>query len=261
MKRNKLLALLTSGLLTAVSIPNFFVSAYGGFYDNPHVKIWTGYDVEGCWKISTGCIDSTGGYKKNDEGKYVYVNGEINDRIAEYPKGDIDMDGVLTEHDIILFTHAFYVPLTEPNPLENPDVFFYGADFEEYTGGDEMLIFCQMFLADVNEDGIVNLEDLELLKESVQYKAGDVNQDGEITVDDASLILNEYAKKSAGLGETFTEEQKNLADMNGKLFKTNADKVDSATVDNASSVLERYARQAAGLPAVEGDSVLANYLG
>ena len=252
MRINKILSFLTSGIIAISSIPVSFATA-GSF--GKHVIFETGLGVEGYWNVRIGFRDGTSGYENGE-----YVSGEISDMISKYPKGDIDMDGILTEHDIILFTHAFYVPLTEPNPKDNPDTFFYGLDYENNIE-DDSTIFAQMFLADINEDGIVDIKDLELLKESVKYKAGDVNQDGEVTVDDASLILNEYAKKSAGLEETFTEEQKNLADMDGKRCKINADKVDYATVDNASSVLERYARQAAGLPAIEGDSVLADYLG
>ena len=275
MNKNKFVAILMSGVTAMASIPTisaFADEAHLGYkMDWSYMTSHGGYDNYVNEVLSSNYIYDSGevffNFTKDDRywpGRVGYILNDVKKELyTNYKLGDIDMDGVVTEHDLSILLNAFFVPKTEPKPTFSPTTI--AAIFNpEYLEGEEDKtadLFKQLYLADMNLDGTVDEEDIDILNHLIEYKVGDVNQDGEVTVDDASLILTEYAKKSAGLEETFTEEQKNLADMNGKLFKTNADKVDAATVDNASSVLERYARQAAGLPAIEGDSVLADYLG
>ncbi|MBQ8824496.1 MAG: hypothetical protein IJZ64_04610 [Ruminococcus sp.] len=275
MNKNKFLAILMSGVTAMASIPAIsafadeahlgykmdwdYMEKYAGGYDNYVNEVLSNYTHDDGQILFNFTKDDRYwagrvGYILNDVKKELYTN---------YKLGDIDMDGVVTEHDLSILLNAFFVPKTEPKPTFSPTtiVGIFNPEYLESEEDKTADLFKQLYLADMNLDGIVDEEDIDILNHLIEYKVGDVNQDGEVTVDDASLILNEYAKKSAGLEETFTEEQKNLSDIDGKRCKINADKVDYATVDNASSVLERYARQAAGLPAIEGDSVLVDYLG
>lgn len=276
MNKNKFIAILMSGVTVVTSIPAIsafadeshlgykmdwdYMEKYAGGYDNYVKEVLSNYTYDDGQVLFNFTKDDrywpgrVGYILKNDVKKELYTT---------YKLGDIDMDGVVTEHDLAILLNAFFVPKIEQKPTFSPTtiVSIFNPDYLKDEKDRTADLFKQLYLADMNLDGIVDEEDIDILNHLIEYKVGDVNQDGEVTVDDASLILNEYAKKSAGLEETFTEKQKNLADMNGKRCKINTDKVDSATVDNASSVLERYARQAAGLPAIEGDSVLADYLG
>lgn len=67
---------------------------------------------------------------------------------------------------------------------------------------------------------------------------GDADLNGDISVDDASTVLTMYARKSAGLCNTFRSQQKAAADM---------DMSCSISVDDASRILDYYAKKAAGL--------------
>ena len=101
-----------------------------------------------------------------------------------YALGDVDMDGVVTNDDATMISRYVlgYITLTEE----------------------------QLKLADVNEDGVVDLTDVtKLYNEKQIYVLGDVDMDGVVTNDDATMI-SRYV-----LGYiTLTEEQLKLADVN-----------------------------------------------
>ncbi len=101
-----------------------------------------------------------------------------------YALGDVDMDGVVTNDDATMISRYVlgYITLTEE----------------------------QLKLADVNEDGVVDLTDVtKLYNEKQIYVLGDVDMDGVVTNDDATMI---YRYVLAYI--TLTEEQLKLADVN-----------------------------------------------
>ena len=114
-----------------------------------------------------------------------------------YALGDVDMDGVVTNDDATMISRYVlgYITLTEE----------------------------QLKLADVNEDGVVDLTDVtKLYNEKQIYVLGDVDMDGVVTNDDATMI-SRYV-----LGYiTLTEEQLKLADVNedGTVDQADADKL------------------------------------
>lgn len=281
MKKNKILSIVCSAFITTTIIPFSSVNAVDtSFLNNIFKPINDEIDISklsqdefidiarkyplhsvtikltefpGYWDASSlsggyGILDTT----KDEIKKY-----------CPYGPGDLDMDGIVTQHDVQIFIQTFYVPKAELKPTENPKSLFYYLDSEDKES--KHLAWLKLtYLADVTGNGIIDANDLSWISKEAEennYKLGDVNMDGEVNVDDASCVLTEYAKKSAGLETTFTEQQKNIADVRGNILIKKSEDDISVTVDDASAILERYARQAAGLPAIEGDSVLADYLG
>ena len=69
-------------------------------------------------------------------------------------------------------------------------------------------------------------------------KWGDINEDGVVDVEDAVLVLTAYAKKAAGRENSLRYWQLIQGDVNGTL--------DDLTVEDAVTILTYYAKQAAG---------------
>ncbi|MBQ8823730.1 MAG: hypothetical protein IJZ64_00690 [Ruminococcus sp.] len=241
MRKNKLFALLISGLMAISAMPVISASAewVGGSF----------YAPEGCWAYGyNGCM-----LKDISEGKaFIEVKGIDN------PAGDIDMDGVVTEHDAALLARCFYVKTSERAPMENPNVFL---SFMYLNNNNDNAIYSliQSALADANEDGKVDYTDIEAILEKSEYKIGDVNMDGKVNIDDASLLLKESTNISIGNSGTFTEVQKNLSDMTADFYKLNEEKSNVETIDNASYILKRYARECIELPSFVHEDVLHCY--
>ena len=153
----------------------------------------------------------------------------------EYALGDIDMDGVITEHDAAIL----YRILDEETGVIEPG-YRYSNDASKETA--EPLSEEQKVLADMNDDGVIDYTDADIILEKSEYKLGDVNMDGEISVEDAGLALYEYAYIAAGFsGKNLTKVQENLAAVSAK----NEDWTPS--VMDASNILSLYVWNAAGL--------------
>ena len=69
-------------------------------------------------------------------------------------------------------------------------------------------------------------------------KWGDINEDGVVDVEDAVLVLTAHAKKAAGRENSLRYWQLIQGDVNGTL--------DDLTVEDAVTILTYYAKQAAG---------------
>ncbi len=87
-----------------------------------------------------------------------------------YELGDVDMDGVITGHDSAMVTRALNV---DP----------------------EMLTDEQRVLADINEDGVVDQTDADLIHACEVYAIGDVDGNGVTNACDAAVGLIVYAKE------------------------------------------------------------------
>lgn len=108
---------------------------------------------------------------------------------SAYVLGDVDMDGVITGHDTGMVSR-------------------YIMD-DTYTLTDE-----QLLLADVDGDGEVTQDDADKLRNEMQtIFLGNVSGDECVSIWDVSLILVEYAKAGARMDTSFSEIQKNLADV------------------------------------------------
>lgn len=73
---------------------------------------------------------------------------------------------------------------------------------------------------------------------AISNATGDVNADGFITVEDACLVLEDYARRSAGLSSHLYTEQERLADVDGDA---------QIAVEDAVYILQYYAQQSVGL--------------
>mgnify|MGYP000455976900 CR=1 FL=1 len=92
-----------------------------------------------------------------------------------FPPGDVDRDTVITGHDAALVSR--YVLL-----------------------GDNRLTDKQLKLADINQDGVVDQTDADLIhQQAVEngYRMGDADLDGKLLIDDALQIAQEYSKNAA----------------------------------------------------------------
>ena len=113
-----------------------------------------------------------------------------------FPPGDVDRDTVITGHDAALVSR--YVLL-----------------------GDNRLTDKQLKLADINQDGVVDQTDADLIHQQAVYLLGDVQLNGNINDDDAFDTLQEVSYAATFLyhdGSTtpkFSKLQKNLADITG----------------------------------------------
>ena len=115
-----------------------------------------------------------------------------------YALGDVDMDGVVTNDDATMISRYVlgYITLTEE----------------------------QLKLADVNEDGVVDLTDVtKLYNEKQIYVLGDVDMDGVVTGHDTAMVSRYVLDDTY----TLTEEQLKLADVNedGTVDQADADKL------------------------------------
>ncbi len=151
-----------------------------------------------------------------------------------YVLGDVDMDGVVTGHDTAMVSRYVlgYITLKEE----------------------------QLKLADVNEDGVVDLTDVtKLYNEKQIYVLGDVDMDGVVTGHDTAMV-SRYVLDGT---YTLTEEQLKLADVNedGVVDQADADKLYTemqvyplgdidmsgmAEVGDTSDILVYYAKVSAG---------------
>ena len=151
-----------------------------------------------------------------------------------YVLGDVDMDGVATGHDTAMVSRYVlgYITLTEE----------------------------QLKLADVNEDGVVDLTDVtKLYNEKQIYVLGDVDMDGVVTGHDTAMVSRYVLDDTY----TLTEEQLKLADVNedGVVDQADADKLYTemqvyplgdidmsgmAEVGDTSDILVYYAKVSAG---------------
>ena len=85
-----------------------------------------------------------------------------------FPLGDVDRDTVITGHDAALVSR--YVLL-----------------------GDNRLTDNQLKLADINQDGVVDQTDADLIHQQAVYLLGDVQLNGNINDDDAFDTLQEVS--------------------------------------------------------------------
>ncbi len=129
-----------------------------------------------------------------------------------YTLGDVDMDGVITGHDSAMVSRYLNVD----------------ADLLDAT---------QLTLADVNEDGVVDATDADLIHAQEVYTIGDFDLNGTVDPIDGYLVLFAYAKTQVseltidadaalldnllselcvyGNNVTLSSVQYNLADTNG----------------------------------------------
>ena len=151
-----------------------------------------------------------------------------------YVLGDVDMDGVVTGHDTAMVSRYVlgYITLKEE----------------------------QLKLADVNEDGVVDLTDVtKLYNEKQIYVLGDVDMDGVVTGHDTAMVSRYVLDDTY----TLTEKQLKLADVNedGVVDQADADKLYTemqvyplgdidmsgmAEVGDTSDILVYYAKVSAG---------------
>ena len=84
----------------------------------------------------------------------------------EYALGDIDMDGVITEHDAAIL----YRILDEETGVIEPG-YRYSNDASKETA--EPLSEEQKVLADMNDDGVIDYTDADIILEKSEYMLGE----------------------------------------------------------------------------------------
>ena len=92
-----------------------------------------------------------------------------------FPPGDVDRDTLITSHDAAMVSR--YI-----------------------LRGDNRLTDKQLKQADINQDGVVDQTDADLIhQQAVEngYWLGDADLDGKLSIDDAFQIAQEYSKNAA----------------------------------------------------------------
>ena len=158
----------------------------------------------------------------------------------EYALGDIDMDGVITEHDATIL----YRILDEETGVIEPGYRYSVYDNVAFKEIAKPLSEEQKALADMNGDGIIDYTDADIILEKSEYMLGDVNMDGQLTVDDVTVILDEYAHVAAGFEQKFSQVQENIIDFHSCNGDEHHRKI---CMDNASDTMNLYVWRAAGL--------------
>ena len=142
-----------------------------------------------------------------------------------FPPGDVDRDTYITSHDAAMVSR--YV-----------------------LRGDNRLTDKQLKLADINQDGVVDQTDADLIHQQALengYFLGDADLDGDVWMEDAFQIAQAHAQNAAILrGDItvpwmrfFSKLQINLADMTGFSYP-------DVSLDAAMTVLAYYTDRAAG---------------
>ena len=142
-----------------------------------------------------------------------------------FPLGDVDRDTYITSHDAAMVSR--YV-----------------------LRGDNRLTDKQLKLADINQDGVVDQTDADLIHQQALengYFLGDADLDGDVWMEDAFQIAQAHAQNAAILrGDItvpwmrfFSKLQINLADMTGFSYP-------DVSLDAAMNVLAYYTDRAAG---------------
>ena len=142
-----------------------------------------------------------------------------------FPPGDVDRDTYITSHDAALVSR--YI-----------------------LRGDNRLTDKQLKLADINQDGVVDQTDADLIHQQALengYWLGDADLDGNIWIEDAFQIAQAHAQNAAILrGDItvpwmrfFSKLQINLSDMTGFPYL-------EVSLDDAMTVLQYYTDLAAG---------------
>ena len=134
-----------------------------------------------------------------------------------FPPGDVDRDTFITSHDAAMVSR--YI-----------------------LRGDNRLTDKQLKLADINQDGVVDQTDADLIHQQAVYLLGDVQLNGNINDDDAFDTLQEVSYAATFLyhdGSTTPKLHKNLADITGLQDGT-------PDLDDAMTILQYYCIYAAG---------------
>ncbi len=93
---------------------------------------------------------------------------------SAFALGDVDRDGIITGHDSAVVSRYLNV---DPTLLDNE----------------------QLILADINEDGIIDQTDADLIHENEVYTIGDVDGSGSTELIEAWIALSVYAKEQVDL--------------------------------------------------------------
>ncbi|WP_455248479.1 dockerin type I domain-containing protein [Ruminococcus sp.] len=141
-----------------------------------------------------------------------------------FPPGDVDRDTYITAHDAAMVSR--YI-----------------------LRGDNRLTDKQLKQADINQDGVVDQTDADLIHQQALengYWLGDADLNGDLSIDDALQIVQEYSQNAAILrGDLnvpwmhFSSLQANLADTTGFPYP-------DINLDAAMNVLKYYSYLAAG---------------
>ena len=141
-----------------------------------------------------------------------------------FPLGDVDRDTYITAHDAAMVSR--YI-----------------------LRGDNRLTDKQLKLADINQDGVVDQTDADLIhQQAVEngYWLGDADLDGKLLIDDALQIVQEHSKNAAILRGDLNVPWTHFSSLQANLSDTTGFPYPDVSLDNAMNVLAYYTYRAAG---------------
>ncbi len=141
-------------------------------------------------------------------------------------QGDINGDGILDTADAKIVLQYYTDKVAGLNPVFSEDAEENARIFE---------------LADVDDNGEINMLDVEAIIKGFTPIRGDVYDSGTLDVEDAVVVLSYYAQKSAGLSTGISASyEKDF------LERADMDKDGEITVNDAVLILHYYTTYASG---------------
>ena len=139
-----------------------------------------------------------------------------------FPPGDVDRDTYITSHDAAMISR--YI-----------------------LRGDNRLTDKQLKQADINQDGVVDQTDADLIHQQALengYWLGDADLDGNLSIDDALQIAQEYSKNAAILRGDLNVPWMHFSGLQANLADTTGFPYPDINLDAAMNVLKYYSYRA-----------------
>ena len=139
-----------------------------------------------------------------------------------FPPGDVDRDTYITSHDAAMVSR--YI-----------------------LRGDNRLTDKQLKLADINQDGVVDQTDADLIHQQALengYWLGDADLDGKLSIDDALQIVQEYSQNVAILRGDLNVPWMHFSNLQANLSDTTGFPYPDINLDAAMNVLKYYSYRA-----------------
>ena len=140
-----------------------------------------------------------------------------------FPPGDVDRDTYITSHDAAMVSR--YI-----------------------LRGDNRLTDKQLKQADINQDGVVDQTDADLIHQQALengYRLGDADLDGKLSIDDAFQIAQEYSQNAAILRGALNVPWMHFSSLQANLSDTTGFPYPDINLDAAMNVLKYYSYRAA----------------
>ena len=183
-------------------------------------------------------------YDLNNDGKVDLADlAIVNAQIPTNIRADVNSDGMVNSKDIMFFNTFIgtsigdeYTPADDMNAdgkVDAQDIALFKADYDLVVKP----IIMPAIVGDVNNDGVINQKDIDLVKAAINTSNGDanfnpaadVNGDGHITITDVAIVKLKVQMQAADLNNDGKVTTADITILGNALnAKANADKSNTA---------------------------------